>query len=118
MPLPNKKLEVTPNQKVVFDRTAEDMVKKVTELPKLITKLENLPQFQFKDEPVVTVFQALEKAYGIKLEYDKQILKNCTITTKLEDETLFQKLNIICMALNLKYHEKGASVIIHGDACI
>ena len=117
IPRPNKKLEVTPNQKVVFNHQAENMIKRVAELPQLITKIENLSQFQFENESVVKVFESLEEAYGIDLEYDKKLLENCKITTKLEDEPLFQKLNIICLALDLSYTENDAKIYIEGTNC-
>lgn len=117
IPRPDKKLEVTPNQKVVFDAKASDMIKTVTQLPTIITKIEALPQFQFKDESVVEVFEALEQAYGINFEFDKEKLSTCTITTKLNDEPLFEKLNIICTALNLTYVEKDATIFIRGNGC-
>lgn len=117
IPLPNKKIEVTPNQKVVFDRRESLMIREVTALPKLITKLESLPQFQFKNESVIKVFEALEQGYGIELDYDVEDVQHCTITTKLKDEPLFQKLNIICTALNLKFVQKDAKIIIEGNGC-
>ena len=117
LPLPNKKIEVTPNQKVVFDRKAENMIRTVAPLPQIIKKVEELPQFQFKNEPIAKIFTALEEAYGIDLEFDEATLSNCTVTTTLNDEPLFQKLNIICMALNLEYSEKDAVIFIKGEGC-
>ncbi|MDF1868382.1 MAG: DUF4974 domain-containing protein, partial [Saprospiraceae bacterium] len=117
IPLPNKKLEVTPNQKVVFDKKEDEMIKTVAKLPQIITKLETLPQFEFEEESVVKVFNALELAYGIDLEYDEENLKNCPITTKLKDEPLFQKLSIICAALSLEFSEKDAVISIKGEGC-
>lgn len=117
IPLPNKKIEVTPNQKVVFDRRESFMIREVTALPKLITKLESLPQFQFKNESIIKVFTALEQAYGIELEFNAEDVKHCTITTKLKDESLFQKLNIICAALQLEFKQQDAKIIIEGSGC-
>jgi len=117
IPRPDKKLEVTPNQKVVFDAKASDMIKTITPLPQLITKIETLPQFQFRDESVAKVFEVLEQAYGIDFEFNKEKLMDCTITTKLKDEPLFQKLKIICTALNLTFTEQDATIFIHGNGC-
>ena len=117
VPVPNKKLVVTPNQKVVFDHKEEEMIKTVTKLPKRLTQLDELPQFQFDEESIVKVFEALELVYGIDLEYDEEKLKNCTITTSLSDEPLFEKLKIIGMALELKIKEKDATIFITGNGC-
>lgn len=117
VPKPNKKLEVTPNQKVVFDKTEEVMKKTVSEKATPIAKIETLPQLRFEDAAVSKVFSALETAYGIDLEYDEEQLKDCTITTKLKDEPLLQKLDIICKALDLKFTESDARIFIKGNGC-
>lgn len=117
MPQPNKKIEVTPNQKVIFDRKKEDMIRTVTALPRVIAKLEELPQFKFVDAPVKKVFESIEQAYGIDLEFEPDDLSGCTITTELKDEPLFQKLNIICIALDLKFSERDAVISIEGKPC-
>lgn len=117
MKRPNKKMEITPNQKVVFNRKGEEMVKTITALPQLIVKIEELPQFQFMDESVVKVFQMLETAYGIDLEFDAEKLTNCTIRATLDNEPLLEKLNIICLALDLTFLEKDAVIYINGDGC-
>lgn len=117
IPRPDKKLEVTPNQRVVFDAKASDMIRMVTELPQVIAKLETLPKFKFENDSVVKVFEALEIAYGIDFQFDEQNLANCLITTELNDEPLFEKLNIICIALDLKFKEKDAVIFIEGKGC-
>lgn len=117
VPKPNKKLEVTPNQKVVFNKNEQKMEKKLTRLPFAIKEIKSLPKYKFKNEPIIEVFETLEMAYGIDLIFNKELLSKCTITTTLTDESLFDKLNIICMALNLKFTEKDATIIIKGNGC-
>lgn len=117
IPVPNKKLVVTPNQKVVFDLKEEEMIKTVTKTPRRLTELKELPQFQFDNESIIKVFEALELVYGIDIEYDAEKLKHCTITTDLRDEPLFEKLNIISMALGLKVKENDATIFITGSGC-
>ena len=117
LPMPNKKLEVTPNQKVVFDKVAEEMVKAIIPEPTIVTEIEEIDQLEFNSESVVAVFEALELAYGIEIEFDESQLSDCTITTKLDEEPLFEKLDIICMALDLKYTKKDVTVIIEGNGC-
>ncbi|MEM6963457.1 MAG: FecR domain-containing protein [Bacteroidota bacterium] len=117
MPLPNKKLEVTPNQKVVFDKEAEAMTKAISAAPVVIAKKENIPQLVFDNESIVKVFESLEIAYGIQIDFDQRTLENCTITTELDDEPLFQKLSIICLALNLDFTRANGKIFIKGEGC-
>ena len=59
----------------------------------------------------------LEKAYGLEIKYNANKLKGCSITTTLEDVSLFDKLDIICDAMNLSYQEEDASITIIGKGC-
>lgn len=117
IPLPNKKLEVTPNQKVVFNRSEKQLAKTLSTLPTVIKSLKELPQLDFQNEPITKVFSSLEEIYGIRIQYDNEALKNCLINTKLDDEPLFEKLGILCAALNLEFIEKDAIIIISGEGC-
>lgn len=117
VPLPNKKLEVTPNHRVVFDRKIELLTRKITQSPILIKKIETLSQYSFKDESVVKLFNAISQIYGVSLEFNEEELADCLITTKLENEPLFQVLEIVSTALNLNFQEVDASIIITGNGC-
>lgn len=117
VPLPNKKLEVNPNHRVIFDRKIELLTKKITKTPIFINKVESLAQYSFKDESVIKLFNAISLVYGVDLEFDEELLADCLITTKLEDEPLFQVLEIVCAALNLNFQEVDATISITGKGC-
>lgn len=116
IPIPNKKLEVTPNQTVIFDKVKADMQKVVSALPLPVKPIEQLQQFQFKEEPLPIVLKALEKAYGLDINYTEN-LTNCLITTSLEEVSIFNKLDIICQAMDLEYEEREATIFISGIGC-
>ena len=107
-------LLVTPNQKVVFEREAQLMTKRLTVAPTLIKPLDLQEKRKFEDAPVQEIFQALETAYGVEIMLASDAQTNCTLTTTLTNQTLFEKLDIICAPLGLKYHEKEARIIITG----
>lgn len=117
MPLPNKKIDITPNQKVIFNKKQEKMTRTIAKLPQVIIEIEELPQFNFDNESVVKVFKALELAYGIDIEFDEANLEKCKIKTKLTNEPLLEKLNILCTALNLTFSEEDATIFIKGKGC-
>ncbi len=116
IPVPNKKLEVTPNQTVVYNKVKADMQKMVSKLPLPVKPVMQLPQFQFEEEPLPIVFAALTKAYGLSISFDKK-LSNCLITTTLENVSIFDKLDIICQAMDLKYEESEAAIYVSGAGC-
>lgn len=115
IPIPNKKLEVTPNQRVVFNKVKADMQKTVAKLPLPIKPVKQLPKFRFNNEPVSEVLKVLGEAYRLELEFEEENLANCLITTTLEDVSLFDKLNIICRGMGLTYQEREAVIHIYGQ---
>ncbi len=117
IPQPNKKLEVTPNQSVIFNEDDQEMIKTISDVPKILENRKFDYQFEFNDEPVIKVFSELERIYGITFQFDSKTLMNCTIKTKLDDEPLMQKVAIICAALNLQYVEENAVIQINGGNC-
>jgi ferric-dicitrate binding protein FerR (iron transport regulator) len=108
---------LTPNQKAVFDMNTKNVQKTVTEKPALLIPLSNTQDFTFDDAPIADIFNALEKAYGIDIVYDEEVLKNCTLTTTLTDVPMFEKLKIICAAINGTFKEIDAQIVITAKGC-
>jgi len=117
IPIPNKKLEVTPNQRVVFNKVRSDMTKAVAKLPLPVKPVKQLPKFRFIEEPLSEVLQAVAAAYELDLHFDETHLNKCLITTNLEDVSIFSKLDIICQAMGLTYQEQDAIIYIYGGDC-
>ena len=89
----------------------------IVEKPVVLISNEEFKKFTFKDAPIEKVFDAIEKAYGIEVVYDKKVMKDCRITTSLDDENLFDKLNIICKLLGASYKIIDTNVVIEGVNC-
>ena len=117
VPLPNKKLVIKTNQRIIFDKVQTDMVKMIAQQPKIVTNTFKVSNYSFKNEPIIDVFKILETAYKIDIGFDRRALQNCTITAKFQNESLFQKLEIICSALNLTFHEQDAKIVVAGAGC-
>ena len=107
-----------PNQKAVYQRETAMLSKTLVEKPVIqIPKSSAQPRFVFEDAPAARVLEALEKLYGIEVVFDEELLKNCTVTIDLDEEDLFQKLEVICSVLDLNYKLIDAQVIIYGIGC-
>lgn len=116
----HKKLEglvLTPNQQVVFDETDKRMVRSLVDSPNLLKVPIQNQVFEFNNVPISEVFKALEKAYGINIVYDAEVMKNCYLTASLDDEPLFEKLNLICKTLDAKYEQVDAQIVIYSNGC-
>ena len=82
------------------------------------TNIEHL-SFEFTDIPVEQIFKTLEQAYLIDIDFPKNKLKECHLTTSLNDQPLSEKLNIICKSIgnDSSYIMNGNQIIILSNGC-
>lgn len=107
-----------PNQQVIFSRETETFAKSLVQAPQRIDADQATPiRFVFDEEPVTTVFQKLEKAYGIDIVYNADVLSECQLTASLTDEPLFQKLDVIVQSINATYGVVDGQVVISAKGC-
>ncbi len=105
-----------PNQQVVFRKHSEQFDKLLIEKPLLLPAYEK-KRFLYEEHPVIDVFEDLEKAYGIEILKNDDVLKNCGLTANLTDESLDQKLSVICRSIGATYEILDARIIINSKGC-
>lgn len=108
---------LTPNQKMIFGKEDKRFIRTLIEKPGVIITDKELQQFSFNDAPVEQIFLALERAYGVKIIFDKDLVSNCHLTTSLTNENLFEKLDIICAGIEANYKIVDAQIIITSNGC-
>jgi len=106
-----------PNQKVVFQRDKVTLNKTLVDSPRLLIPKNEVQQFSFEDASAAQVFGALERAYGVDVIFDEEVMRHCTLTVSLNDEDLFQKLDVICKVLDAEYKLIEAQVVIYSKGC-
>ena len=108
---------LTPNQEVSFARAEERFNRTLIEKPTVLLTKEELQQYSFDDAPVSYIFAALEKAYGVDIVFDEEVMVHCRLTTSLSAETLFDKLEVICEGIGATYKVVDAQVVVSGRGC-
>lgn len=106
-----------PNQEAVFAVKENEISKKLVEQPIVLQGEEKVLSFDYVESPVSAIFDALEKAYGIEIDFDPEGLKNCTVTLPLKEEPFFTKLDIICRTIQATYKLSDDKVIISSKGC-
>ncbi len=106
-----------PNQRVIYAGNKVRMIKTLVEKPEIVVAKVQIPEFNFEDTPASEVFETLSVAYGIDIIYDAALLKDCPLTARLEGLTLYNKLGIICKAVESSYEIVDEKVIIHSKGC-
>ncbi|MDF7815064.1 FecR family protein [Hymenobacter sp. YC55] len=89
-----------PNQQVEYSALApRPLRKKLVANPLVLAPL----TLTFEKQPVSKVLEALEKSYGVDIAYNQSKLINCTITVTFYQESLYEKLDMLCTALGASY---------------
>ncbi|WP_207495146.1 FecR family protein [Aridibaculum aurantiacum] len=109
-------LLLTPNQQVVLDKNENLLVKQLVENP-VFVKPAASTKFHFEETPVVHVLQALMEEYGIQILYDEEAMSTCTLTAMFDNESFFDKLNIMTKAIGSTYVVIDGNVVINSNGC-
>ncbi|GAB3912428.1 FecR family protein [Larkinella knui] len=113
----SKGMVLMPNQQVVFQREAETLNKQLVERPLPLIPKKDMQRFVFEDASVDRVFTAIERAYGIDIIFDEEVMQYCTLTMSIDSEDLFQKLDVICKVLDARYKLIDAQIVIYSKGC-
>ncbi len=108
---------VTPNQQVVYNRENEKVYKQLVAEPEIILPQPTLFKMTYDGAPVTTIFKVLEENYGVDIVYDEKALASCVLTTSMSDEGLYERIAIICKAINAEYTVTDAVIYIKSNGC-
>jgi transmembrane sensor len=107
-----------PNQQVSRKTIVTPLVISLAELPILLEKPVENPEFTFENAPIVDILKTLEKAYGVKIDANEAVLKTCRLTISLgHQDTLFDKLSVICKVINANYEVLETKIRLNGKGC-
>ncbi|PWJ59395.1 ferric-dicitrate binding protein FerR (iron transport regulator) [Dyadobacter jejuensis] len=108
---------LTPNQQITFSRASLQMEKSLVSEPTLVLPANRAVSFEFEETPASVVFANLAAAYGIEIQYDEGLLKECPLTASLGSLNLHEKLNIVCKAVEARYEIINGQVVIYSKGC-
>jgi transmembrane sensor len=107
-----------PNQQVSRKIMVTPLVASLVEMPVLIEKPVENPNFVFDNAPIMDVLKTLEKAYGVQIEANEAILKTCRMTISLgSQDTLYDKLKVICKVIGAHYEVVDTKIKVVGKGC-
>jgi ferric-dicitrate binding protein FerR (iron transport regulator) len=105
-----------PNQQAVYHKKEDTVEKTLMEEPRIVLSEPSLKR-RYVNTRVAEVFEALEQNYGVDIEFDKITVENCTITTTLDGEGLYNKMEIICDVIGARYTVDGTSIVVEAHGC-
>ncbi len=114
---PSKEILLTANQEVNYGKQNEQFERKLSTNPAIVDASLKEKDFIFSETPLDVVFATMEKAYGIKLVFNKNQISSCSLTASLADEPMFEKLNMICKAMNGSYSIIDGQIVMDLKSC-
>ncbi|MEO5681743.1 MAG: FecR domain-containing protein [Chitinophagaceae bacterium] len=108
---------VTPNQQLLYAKSRQEFQKILLENPVMISSVSVNKSMAYEDAAIDRVFDDLGRDYGINIVYDSDLLKKCTVTADLANESFYHKLDLICRAMGAKYEVIDAQVVIQSNGC-
>ncbi len=108
---------LTPNEEAIYNTEDDNFSKKLVAEPQLILAKPTLFEMQYDATPVKKIFEVLEENYGIDIVFNEKLLADCTLTTSMEEEGLFERVEIICQAIGAHYTVVDSRIVINSAGC-
>lgn len=118
-----EEIVLLPNQALRYFRSdlKFNKITNITQDPVLAQSVGNIEQlsFEFNDIPVSQIFETIEQAYLVDIDYPKNKLSDCHLTTSLSDQPLTEKLKIVCKSIgnNTSFEMNGNQITITSEGC-
>lgn len=109
---------LTPNQQITLDRQELRLSRTLIHQPQVLSAVDTeIQSFEFDDVPVAEIFEKIEKAYGVEIVYDEELLSACKMTASLDNVPLYEKIKMICKGLGATYEMIDAKIVIQSNGC-
>lgn len=110
-------LILTANQAAIFEKDLHHLTKTLVANPTVITKISTGEESRYDEVPLPDILHDLERSYGIGIQYNEQNLVPCKITATLGNESLYQKLDMLCKTVSASYQIVDGQIVISGKGC-
>lgn len=108
---------LSPHEKVDFDRVETKLIKIFDDSSEYLSRKRKTNQFDFEDAPIKNVFEIIEREYNVDIIVDEELVKNCSFTASLENQHLFNKMDIICKTIDARYEMIDGKIIVYAQKC-
>ncbi|MFI5130906.1 MAG: FecR family protein [Chitinophagales bacterium] len=108
---------LSPNQQLVYQKSKQKFQKVLLDNPLMIVPQIADKNLLYVDVPLEKVFDQLSRNFGITVVFDSELLKKCTITADLRNVPFYEKLELICKAIEAHYEIIDGQVVIQTNGC-
>ncbi|GAB3549224.1 FecR family protein [Spirosoma fluminis] len=114
---PGRLILLTKNEQLSLETSTDKVVKGRIHPSKENPTAPVNQSFQFEFSPVPDVLAQLESSYHMPIQFDRQLLKNCTFTGQLNDVPFLEKIRLICITIESTFDVVDNHVVIHSHGC-
>lgn len=112
-----KGLIITANQAAVFEKSANQLSKTLVENPEKLPNGAVESILKYDEVPLPVILRDMEKSYGIPVQFDADSFWACKITVAFSDESMYDKLSILCKTVSAGYEIVDGQIIVSGKGC-
>lgn len=112
----HKELILVANQQAVFNPVNGELEASIVADPIPVTN-NAVDAVEYNEEPVINILRNLQNLYGVKIRFDDRKLSNCKITTRFDDEGLFDRLNVLSRVIGGTYKVEETTIIFKNPGC-
>lgn len=109
---------ITPNQKVTYYQQERHFVTSIVDQPLPVKtntgQVVAEERLNYNDCPLYKVLDDLEISYQLEIVLENEKIKNCLFTGDLADQSLFNKLEVVCVVFGVSYEIKGTKILLKG----
>lgn len=105
------------NQELTFDRAGLRLTKQDLSSPSALSAEVAKTTFNFVETPFPEAIRTLSKAYDIPIIYDEKTFSACPLTASLTDQSFYEKLTLICHAVEATFEVHEGKIVITGKGC-
>ena len=109
---------ITGNQEAIYSNKNNDFQTTLVPVPLPISNVKaKVKGFDFERANLPDVIAQIQQVYGVEIVLENENFNKCIFSGELNEENLFEKLDIICTAINASYEVSGTKVLIKGKGC-
>lgn len=108
---------LTANQEVLYKKGGDRFERSVAANSHIIDRTISEADFEFIRTPLSAVLDKFEQAYGIRIIYKEQQVRDCSLTASFSDEPLLEKLNMICKTMDADYETVDGQIVMNVKSC-
>lgn len=107
-------IQLVKDQKIVFRKNQKKFEEALVDMNEMAWKTRTII---FRRTLMKNVIQVLEKTYNQKFELANPNIELCEFTAQFEDQSLEEVLEVISVALNLRFSIEEDKIVLAGEGC-